>query len=188
MSQTHWKKLTNPNYLGAYSIEDGKDLILTIRNVRQEVVIGSDGKKDECIVCYFQENVKPMILNTTNCKTIEKLTGTPYIEKWAGHRIQIGVEKVKAFGDVVDALRVKKKAVKAQSTAADVVCERCGKTITAIGQYSAADIVRINEQRFGKKLCGECSKKMSAESMSDKAQAEQDAPKTENTEQGEIEG
>ena len=24
MAQTHWKKLANPNYLGAYSMEDGK--------------------------------------------------------------------------------------------------------------------------------------------------------------------
>ena len=45
---THWKKLTNPDYLGAYSIEDGKDLILTIAYVRQEKVIGTDGKKEDC--------------------------------------------------------------------------------------------------------------------------------------------
>ena len=44
---THWKKLTNPDYLGAYSIEDGKDLILTIAYVRQEKVIGTDGKKED---------------------------------------------------------------------------------------------------------------------------------------------
>ena len=180
---THWKKLTNPNYLGAYSIEDGKDLILTIRNVKQEVVIGSDGKQDECIVCYFQEDVKPMILNSTNCTTIANVTGTPYVEKWAGHRIKIEVKKVRAFGAVVDALRVSNQVVKStQPSSITVVCEKCGKPITAIGQYSAADIVRINEQRFGKKLCGDCSKKMSAESMSDKPKEEQEAPKAAETE------
>lgn len=36
MSKTHWKKLTNPNYLGAYSIDDGKDIVLTIKNVANE--------------------------------------------------------------------------------------------------------------------------------------------------------
>ena len=186
---THWKKLTNPNYLGAYSIEDGKDLILTIRNVKQEVVIGSDGKQDECIVCYFQEDVKPMILNSTNCTTIANVTGTPYVEKWAGHRIKIEVKKVRAFGAVVDALWVSNQVVKStQPSSITVVCEKCGKPITAIGQYSAADIVRINEQRFGKKLCGDCSKKMSAESMSDKPKEEQEAPKAaENEGQEELE-
>ena len=67
---THWKKLTNPNYLGAYSIENGQDLILTIKYVQEEKVIGTDGKKDDCVVCYFVENAKPMILNATNMKTI----------------------------------------------------------------------------------------------------------------------
>ena len=38
---THWKKLTNPNYLGAYSIENGQDLILTIKYVQEEKVIGT---------------------------------------------------------------------------------------------------------------------------------------------------
>ena len=108
MRLTHWKKLSNPNYLGAYSIEDNKDLILTISKVQQETVTGPDGKKDECIVCYFSESEKPMILNSTNAKQIQKLLNTPYIEKWIGHKIQIGIEKVRAFGDIVEALRVRK--------------------------------------------------------------------------------
>ena len=95
---------SNPNYLGAYSIEDNKDLILTISKVQQETVTGPDGKKDECIVCYFSESEKPMILNSTNAKQIQKLLNTPYIEKWLGHKIQIGIEKVRAFGDIVDCL------------------------------------------------------------------------------------
>ena len=108
---THWKKLTNPDYLGAYALENGQDIILTIGYVREEKVTGTDGKKDDCVVCHFSERgVKPMILNATNMKTITKVLSTPYIEEWAGKRIQIGVEKVKAFGDVVDALRVRKFA------------------------------------------------------------------------------
>ena len=107
---THWKKLTNPDYIGAYAIEDGKDLVLTIAYVRQESVIGSDGKKEECIVCHFSEkDAKPMILNVTNCKTISKLYGTPLIEQWAGKKVQIGIEKVKAFGDIVEALRIRSR-------------------------------------------------------------------------------
>ena len=89
MSETHWKKLINPDYLGAYSLDPGKDMVLTIRQVKKEMVTGADGKKEECIVCYWQEDQKPMILNVTNCKMITKLLKTPYIEHWAGHRIQI---------------------------------------------------------------------------------------------------
>ena len=71
---THWKKLTNPDYLGAYALENGQDIILTIGYVREEKVTGTDGKKDDCVVCHFSEHgVKPMILNSTNMKTISKI-------------------------------------------------------------------------------------------------------------------
>ena len=50
-----------------------------------------------------------MILNKINSKTIEKVYDTPYIEDWIGKKVQIGIEhNVKAFGDVVDALRIRK--------------------------------------------------------------------------------
>ena len=47
MNQTHWKKLQNPDYLGAYSLEPGKDMVLTVASVRQEKVTGADGKKED---------------------------------------------------------------------------------------------------------------------------------------------
>ena len=28
--KTHWKKLINPNYIGAYSLEEGEDLTVKI--------------------------------------------------------------------------------------------------------------------------------------------------------------
>lgn len=107
---THWKKLTNPNYLGSYSLDQGKELTVKILSVKKELVTGSGGEKEECIVATL-ENQKPLILNKTNCKTIEKLVGSPYIEDWAGKKITLYAEKVKAFGDVVEALRIRKQTV-----------------------------------------------------------------------------
>jgi len=109
--KTHWKKLHNPNYLGFYSLEEGKDMILTIKNVIKESVKSERGAED-CIVCYFVENAKPMILNVTNSKMIEKIHSTPYIESWSGKQIQIYGTKVKAFGGEVDALRIRPIAPK----------------------------------------------------------------------------
>lgn len=104
---THWKKLKNPDYLGSWDLEQGKDMILTIASVQTKMVHDGNGGQSECMVLSFQERVKPMIVNSTNAKTIQKLTGTPFIEKWRGVQIQIGVAKVKAFGEVHDALRVR---------------------------------------------------------------------------------
>lgn len=103
---THWKKLTNPNYIGAYSLQPGEEKTVEIVSVGKEKVKGSDGKEQECIVATLK-NEKPMILNKTNCKTLTKVYGTPFIENWKGKKIIVFAEKVKAFGDVVDALRIK---------------------------------------------------------------------------------
>lgn len=159
MAKTHWKKLTNPDYLGAYALEDGKDVVLTINHVREEVVTGTGGKKDNCVVCHFAENVKPMILNATNMKTITSLLGTPYIEDWSGKKIQIGIEKVKYAGDLVDALRVRKflPAVKAFK------CESCGKNIMARGNMDAAGMAKYTKQKYGKALCADCATQIAAQ-------------------------
>lgn len=110
MSQplTHWKKMTNPNYLGAYSINPGEELILTIKSCQSELVSGPDGKKEHCMVLHFMETgVKPMILNKTNAKLISSVHKTPYVEQWPGKRVQIYTTEVTAFGTTTDALRIR---------------------------------------------------------------------------------
>lgn len=108
---THWKKLTNPDYLGSYDFAQGEERIVTVKDVKREMISGSDGKKEECTVCHFIEPYKPMILNVTNQKMITKLTETPYIEQWVGKSFKLVVVKIKAFGEVVDALRIKSEKV-----------------------------------------------------------------------------
>ena len=110
-NKTHWKKLSNPNYLGAYALMPDQDMIVTISRAVNEDVVGSNGKKEECLVLHFKEkDVKPMILNVTNAKTIERIYETPYIEDWSGKKIQLYIAQVNAFGETVDALRIRNKA------------------------------------------------------------------------------
>lgn len=104
---THWKKKFNYDFLGSYSLLPDEEKTLTIKETKKQKVKGADGKEQECFVAYFLESEKPMILNKTNCKIISKIYDTPYIENWKGIRIIIYSDKVKAFGDVTDALRVK---------------------------------------------------------------------------------
>ena len=103
---THWKKLTNPDYIGAYSLEDGKDLTVTITEVKREMVTGSGGKKEECTVAYLKGQ-KPMILNVTNCKTITSIYKTPFIENWKGKSITLFVSTTKLRGEDVECLRIR---------------------------------------------------------------------------------
>ena len=111
---THWKKLTNPHYIGAHDLNPGQELKITIESVGHELIKCFDGKtikEEQCVVANIKGSKKPFILNKTNMKIITKVLDTPYIEEWAGKSIIIYSAKVKAFGDVVDALRVKNQKV-----------------------------------------------------------------------------
>jgi hypothetical protein len=106
---THWKKLQNPDYLGSYDFQPGEERIVTIESVKREMITGPEGKKEECTVVYLVGS-KPLILNATNGKAITKAIGTPYVQEWGGKRVTLHVQKIKAFGEMVDALRVKPNA------------------------------------------------------------------------------
>jgi hypothetical protein len=160
MALTHWKSMTDAQYLGAYSLEDGADIVLTIKAVRKEPVVGSDGKKEDCPVCYWVENQKPMILNVTNLKMIAKITGSDYIENWPGTKVRIGTEKVRAFGTVTDALRIRDEKVKDENP---VACEQCGEVIKACFGMSAGQWAEYSKKKLGKCLCESCANKAAEE-------------------------
>lgn len=150
MNKTHWKKLTNPDYLGAYSIENGADIIATIKSVAVENVTGADGKKEQCTVIRFVEDLKPFICNKTNAKMIEKIWGTPYIEEWSNKKIQLYAAKVKSFGEMVEALRIRPFTPKSD----EFKCECCGNVI-------AKNIYDQSKAKYGKAICSaECRDKL----------------------------
>lgn len=190
MPKTPWKKLTNPDYLGAYSLDNGNgkydDIIVTIKNVKTESVTGPDGKRETCPVAYFADNgVKPMILNATNMKTLEKLFHSKYIEDWSGGRIQLFVASVKAFGDVVDALRIR-PYIPEDKKDKKLICADCNKEIQGFGKYDAKYIAERNQQKYGKPLCAGCAQKRAekekAEQPADPLATEQSAPAGEDGE------
>lgn len=102
---THWKKLVDPRYIGAYALPDGNDLTVTIQEVRRETVTMMGGKKEDHSIMYLVGQ-KPMILNATNSKTIHKLYG-PYIEHWAGQQITLFASTAKMSGELVECLRIR---------------------------------------------------------------------------------
>lgn len=99
----------NPDYIGAYALPEGQDLLVTIKKVVREIVTSAGGKKEECTVCHL-EGQKPLILNATNGKTIAKLYG-PYIEDWAGKSIVLFASTTKFGGEIVECIRIKPQAI-----------------------------------------------------------------------------
>lgn len=126
--QTHWKKLTNPTYLGAYDFAQGEKRVMTIDKVVQDKVKGQDGKEEDCTICHFVGS-KPMILNVTNCKAIAKAHGTNYIEEWSGKKVTLYTMQVSAFGQVVEALRIEQIEPKEKAQISDARFEQAKKAI-----------------------------------------------------------
>ena len=97
---SHWRNMfTDEKYLGAYSLEkDGKyePVIVTIENVYQG---------DFMSQVKLKEFDKPMVINRTNFKRLEKFFNSfdpnTYLEK----QIVLGVENVSSPEGIVPALR-----------------------------------------------------------------------------------
>ena len=139
MSKTHWKKLMNPEYIGAYWLPEGEDVTVVIDYVVREVITGTGGKKEECTVAHLKGGVKPFILNATNSKTIAKLYGN-FIEDWAGRPITLFASTARLAGDTVECLRI--RPVVAKRAIPPIAPERFQKALDAIkaGTYTAAEL------------------------------------------------
>lgn len=109
MEKTHWKKVFDSEYLGACDLEGGKDLKAVIKSVSVKSVKNTDGKAQERNVAVFTDpNIKPMILNATNCKVMKKFTKSNFINDWNNVPVQIYVkDDIRAFGDTVEGLRLR---------------------------------------------------------------------------------
>lgn len=163
--KTHWKVLVDTNYLGAYSFnEQVNEIVVTIKDVTaQEIFNPKENKKEVCRVMTFEEeevdgiDVKPFIINKTNCERIEKLYGTGYIEDWIGKRIILFKTTTKVAGDNIDCIRVKLEvpAFKAKPAAQQYSCSVCGQVITK-------KIYDASIAKFGAAVCSkECAEKLS---------------------------
>lgn len=156
-----------PQYLGSWDCTDG-ELILTIADFKEEVIEGDKGRKERKCVMYFAEkDVRPMVVNLTNRKMLAKLYHTTDSTKLRGKLVKIGTDKVKAFGDIHDALRIRPvvpTAPKQSAPAKDAPkCAECGKPIAAAGGMNPEQVAQYTAKKYGKALCGECATKAAKE-------------------------
>lgn len=173
MELTHFMKMEDKRFLGSWDLCTGEDdggkpvyskVIGTIAGIKRQKVYEPNTNTEKTVtVCEFKE-LKPMILNKTNLKAIEKALRTPFIEKWNGQRISIAVKKVKMRGEPVDALRIEDTAPKEEK---EYFCAECGVKITG-------NIARRTYKRFGEILCAECGKGRLADDKFDDSTGEID--------------
>ena len=180
MGLTHFMRIADKRFLGSWDLCTGEDdkgnpvygkYVGTISAITKEKVFEPNSNAEKVVtVCRFKE-LKPMILNKTNLKAIEKALKTPFVEKWTGKRIVIAVKKVKLRGEYVDALRIEETAPKEEKK---YTCNTCG---TAVSE----DIARRSFKKFGVVLCAKCGKeKLDAEQDSSAGEADERAGDNDN--------
>lgn len=163
----------NPNYLGSWDLDElpGQEVTLTIARIVDEKVV-TNGQTELCTVFYWKEGGwKPMILNITNKKTVCKLYKTKDTDKLIGKAVVVGIEEVKAFGSVHDALRIRKRIPKVEAT---VPCADCGNGIQGAMGKGADYIAAYTKKKFNVCLCFDCAEKRSRKA--------QESPQPEETE------
>ena len=109
----HYRAVAKSEHLGSADLEDfieqKKPLIFTIRQVKQEYGVSVAGKKGDFNIAYFVENIKPLVLNSTNAKQIKTFCGgSPFVEDWKLVPIELYLDvNVKMKGEVVGGIRIK---------------------------------------------------------------------------------
>ena len=159
MGKTHYRNVMKSDHLGVADIEDlveaGKPLLFTIAKAQQEIGAKVAGRRIDANIAYFAENIKPLVLNSTNSRVVANICGSPFVEDWVNVAVEIYVDKgVKMKGEVVGGVRLKaapfKEVMNEQHPKWGEASERvaAGMTLEQIRQF-----YKITEEDYGK-LCG----------------------------------
>lgn len=115
----HYRNVFKSDHLGSADLEDfteqGSKLIFTIREVKQEKQAKVAGKKIDANIAYFVENIKPLVLNATNSKTVKSFArtkehpnGSPFVEDWKNLVIELYVDdNVQMKGEKTQGVRIR---------------------------------------------------------------------------------
>ena len=155
-------------YMGAEDIDPGTEPILTIEHIYHAKVTLQRGKEEKDLLTFHEatvpgiKRVRPLIVNSTNRKTLRKLFKAVTADTLEGKQIQLYLDphvRDPSSGELVDGIRIRPR-IPVSKKAEPILCEECGKEITGIGKFSAEDIAQRSMKTYGRKLCIDCGKKL----------------------------
>lgn len=112
---SHYRNMYENKYLGAWDLftADGRKLepTVVIATVTAQEIVGEKGRKERKLVLTFLNTKKnlPMICSKRNGKAVASLYGTNTAD-WIGKPVTLFVERVAAFGDMVEAISIRGKS------------------------------------------------------------------------------
>ena len=179
-------KYVDSDYLGSGQLDLDRDYVLTIDKLWQGK-ISTGGKAEQQVVISFRERyvdgveVKPMILNATNRRTLKTLFGGDSADKLEGKAISVYVEtgvRDPRTGGTTEGLRIRARRPTAPKTV-QLICSDCGNPVTDSQGIPAAQIAQVAERRHNCILCADCLAKRKNEAAAQEVPAEQEATENE---------
>lgn len=170
------------DYLGVIDFAPNAEPVLTIDALYNGEITLSQGKQKKKVITFVEERVpginevRPLVLNRTNWKTLKKLFGEMTAATLKGKKIQLYLQSgVRNPGtkEIGSGIRIRDKIPTAGAKYVAPKCEECGKDITGLGSFTPEQIAQKNKERYGKCLCVECGKKRKAELEAEQAAQEQ---------------
>lgn len=174
-------------YLGAEDIEPNTEPVLTIKNLYNGMITLARGKERHDVISFVEEKVpgsinqvRPLVVNATNRKTLRRIYKNVTAETLSGKKIQLYLEhnvRDPSTGDKVDGIRIRPEIPKGGAYKPPK-CEGCGKDITGMSNFSPEQIAANTKQKYGKCLCVECGQKAKAELEKKEAESGQGTQET----------
>jgi hypothetical protein len=147
----HWKKIFKSDHLGVYDLDElvarGVELIFTISHGIQydeDNKVKVAGRMIAANIVWFNEDIKPWVVNSGNAKILQRLSGTGLVPDWAGTTIRLFADpNVKMKGETVGGIKIYPHAVKKTLLVTDdniremtVLIEKTGSDVNKLLAFS----------------------------------------------------
>ena len=152
-------QMRDSEYLGAEDIDDDVEPVLTIDALWNGMVTLQRGK-EERVPGIMQ--VRPLIINSTNRKTLRKLFGDAKADTLVGKQIQLYIDhKVRdpQDGGLTDGIRIRPFKPRVKKEAPVPPCADCGGIIEAAMGKTPGWLVAYTAKHYGVSLCAACAQK-----------------------------
>lgn len=137
MSTSDWRSMFDREYIGAWDLPKGRDVVCVIEKVKAGELVAPGGRKSKKPVVYFQGKEKGFALNKTNAKAIASMYGND-TARWVGKPIAIHATTTMFGSEQVECIRVRPTAPRKPRTREEVPTEPASE--------AAADGVETEEE------------------------------------------
>ena len=177
-------QMRESEYLGAEDIDDGVEPVLTIAGLWNGTVTLQRGKENKDVLSFAEERVhgimqvRPLIVNSTNRKTLRKLFGDAKASTLVGKQIQLYVDhnvRDPQDGGLTDGIRIRPYKPRVQKQEPPPVCTDCGQEITPAMGKDARWLAAYTAKNYGVSLCAACAQKRKDAAVAAEMQREQES-------------